>query len=166
MGNRAAIAATTATALTGRTALTASAKTELKRALVSDSAYNAVAGPLKAESCTITIDAEASNVSDIHIQLKDRNGDNIAYQAYVTVLVTADAAYTVNAGSTGAAQHGTPVGGVIGAGVAKGVFHCVTNSTGALDLIYTDTGSAACYIGVVFDGGYIQWSADMAHDPA
>jgi hypothetical protein len=163
MADRDALAITTATQ---QFPIAENTKEEVKRAFVSDAAYDAIVGPKRAVSCTILVDAEDTDVSDIHIQLKDRDGNNIAYKAYVKVLCTTTASGTaVNAGSAGIAQHGTPVGFVIGGSVAKGVFECVTSATGALDLIYTDTtqGTAGAFVGVVFDGGYIQWSDNMIH---
>ena len=160
MADRGALTATG----TAQTPISGKVKEDVKRSLLTAGAYLAITEEKKAVTCTIVADAEDTNVTDIHIQFKDRNGDNIAYAWTGLVCCTTTVNYTVNAGSTGLAQHGSPVGGVIGAAFAKGAFICTSNATGALDLIYTDTASnAECEVGVVFDGGYTVWTADLKH---
>lgn len=102
---------------------------------------------------TITVGDEAANVRAITIQLKDANGDDIAYAETVTAYLVADAAeaaFVTTGGSTGIAI-GTD--GALLALVAKKAFLLISETDGDIDLTWTDTGTEAAYLVLVLPNG-------------
>ncbi len=107
-----------------------------------------------------TIGAEAADVRDIAVQLKDAYGTNIAEAQLVHVLVLADAAAAALAttgGSTGIAVDTNGI--LLATDLAKKAFRFLTNGSGLLDLKWTDTGTEAVYLGVVLSNGRMKISA-------
>lgn len=97
---------------------------------------------------TITVGAENTNVRAITIQLKDANGNDIAYveEVDIALFLTADRlAYVVTGGSTGIAI-GTD--GALSTIVAKKYFKATSEADGDIDLTWTDTGTEAAFLGV------------------
>lgn len=107
---------------------------------------------------TITVSAEAATVAnqrDITIVLKDSAGVPIDHSEMVELIVFASSAmldFTATGGTTGIAAGGN---GKILALVAKKVFRGISTAAGLLDVIYTDTGSDAAYLGVRLPNGRI-----------
>lgn len=114
-------------------------------------------------NCTITVGAEGALVAnrrEITIQLLDARGKDIDYveEVDLVLFLTADRlAYVVTGGSTGIAA-GTD--GALQTIVAKKVFRATSEADGDIDLLYTDTGSEAMYLGVKLPNGrYVMSSA-------
>lgn len=104
---------------------------------------------------SITVGAEASNVRNITIQLKDAQGNDIDYAETVEVLMYADAAqaaFVTTGGSTGIAI-GTD--GALLTVVAKKYFIATSETDGDIDLTWTDTGTEAAYLGLRLPNGRI-----------
>lgn len=104
---------------------------------------------------TVTVGAEVSNARAITIQLLDAYGQPINYVETVEVIVflnEARTAFAVTGGSTGIAI-GTD--GALLTVVAKKYFLATSEADGDIDLVYTDTGTEACFIGVRLPNGRI-----------
>ncbi len=104
---------------------------------------------------TVTVGAEAANVRNITIQLKDATGADIDYAETVEIILYADAAkaaFVATGGSTGIAI-GTD--GALLTVVAKKYFLAVSETDGDIDLTWTDTGTEAAYIGVRLPNGRV-----------
>lgn len=102
---------------------------------------------------TVTVSAESANVRTITIQLKDSTGADINYSesVWAAVFTAADRlAFATTGGSTGIAI-GTD--GAALAVVAKKLFLLTSETDGDIDLTYTDTGTEACYIGILLPTG-------------
>lgn len=104
---------------------------------------------------TGTISAEAATVADqrdISLIVKDINGNAINYVAQVELHVFASSAMLdwSAGGSTGIAAGAN---GKILALVAKKIFRAQTTAAGLLDVIYTDTATAAAYLAVRLPNG-------------
>lgn len=107
---------------------------------------------------TITVSAEAATVAnqrDITITLTDAKGVAINYAEMVELIVFSSSAmtdFTTTGGSTGIAAGAS---GKILALVAKKVFRAISSTAGALEVIYTDTGTDAAYLGLRLPNGRI-----------
>lgn len=115
--------------------------------------------------CSITVGAENTNVRAITIQLKDANGDDIAYREMVEIYVFADAngdAFATTGGSTGIAI-GTD--GALLALVAKKAFIAISEADGDIDLTWTDTGTEAAYLAVRLPTGRVVISSALTNAP-
>lgn len=102
---------------------------------------------------TVTVGAENTNVRAITIQLKDSTGADINYSesVWAAVFTAADRlAFATTGGSTGIAI-GTD--GALLAVVAKKLFLLTSETDGDIDLTYTDTGTEACYLGILLPTG-------------
>lgn len=106
----------------------------------------------KAVTATAVIGAEAADARAITITLKDANGNVIDSIEEFGIEVYADATMAdwSAGGSTGLAQGAS---GKLLAVVAKKVFRATTTTAGICALTYTDTGTAAAYLAVVFGNG-------------
>lgn len=112
---------------------------------------------------TITVGAEAGDARAITIQLKDANGEDIAYRQVVHAYVFADAngdAFAATGGSTGIAI-GTD--GALLALVAKKAFVLVSEADGSIDLTWTDTGTEAAYLGILLPTGRLVMSGALTN---
>lgn len=108
-----------------------------------------VTGTISAEGATV------ANQRNITLILKDDEGDPINYAEMVELIVFASSAmldFAAVGGTTGIAAGGN---GKILALVAKKVFRGITTAAGLLDVIYTDTGSDAGYLGVRLPNGRV-----------
>ena len=102
---------------------------------------------------SITVGDESSNARAITIQLKDINGNDIAYveEVEIVMFLTADRlAYVVTGGSTGIAI-GTD--GALSTVVAKKRFYATSEADGDIDLTWTDTGTEAAFLGLKLPTG-------------
>jgi hypothetical protein len=112
---------------------------------------------------SISVGAEATNVRQIAIQLKDAQGNDLAHRAALQVAVFADAngdAFAATGGSTGIAI-GTD--GALVPVVAKKLFLAISEADGDLDLTWTDTGTEAAYLAVILPNGAIVISAALTN---
>jgi hypothetical protein len=108
-----------------------------------------VTGAISAEAATV------ANQRDITLVVRDANGNPVNYAAMVELIVFAASTmldFTTTGGTTGIAAGGN---GKILALVAKKVFLGITTTAGLLDVIYTDTGTDAAYLGVRLPNGRI-----------
>ena len=113
-------------------------------------------------NATITVGNESSDVRAIGIQLKDAQGNNLTIRQAVTLYVFADAngdAFSAG-GSTGIAI-GTD--GLLSTLVAKKHFEVISEDNGHIDLTWTDTGTAAAFLGVKLPNGKLVISAAMTN---
>lgn len=112
---------------------------------------------------SITVGDEVTNARAITIQLKDANGDDIAYRETVEAYVMADAngdAFVTTGGSTGIAI-GTD--GAALAVVAKKAFVLVSEADGDIDLTWTDTGTEAAYLMLRLPNGRTVFSGALTN---
>ena len=112
---------------------------------------------------SITVAAENTNVRAITISLKDANGVAIDYVETVEILVFTDAtmvAFASTGGSTGLAI-GTD--GALLAVVAKKYFLATSETTGSIDLTWTDTGTETVAVGVRLPNGRVVVSSAFAN---
>lgn len=102
-----------------------------------------------------TIGAEASNVKNVLCQLKDDNGQNLARQVFVEVmLATTVAGGVAPTAPSGAVAIGT-YGTIRNSFTAKVHLQILTDSQGRFDLNITESGAYTCYLIVKFpDGTY------------
>lgn len=108
---------------------------------------------------TITVGAEVTNVRAITIQLKDANGNDIAYQEIVNIYVVGAAnlnAIVTTGGSTGIAI-GTD-GAILTTVTAKKHFIVASEADGDIDLTWTDTGTEVAFLALVLPTGRIIFS--------
>lgn len=113
--------------------------------------------------CSITVGAEAGDARAITIQLKDANGNDIAYREMVDLYLFADAdgaAFVTTGGSTGIAI-GTD--GALLAVVAKKAFVAISEADGDIDLTWTDTGTEAAYLAVRLPTGRLVFSSALTN---
>ncbi len=104
---------------------------------------------------TVTVGNEAANVRAITVQLKDSNGDDIAYVETVEVILFSAAAktgLTASSPSTGL-EIGTD--GALLQVVQHVLYLATSEADGDIDLTWTDTGSEAAWIGVRLPSGRI-----------
>lgn len=107
---------------------------------------------------TITVGAEGATVADqrdISITLKDAKGNAINYAEMVELIVFSSSAmtdFTATGGSTGIAAGAS---GKILALVAKKVFRAISTTAGVIEVIYTDIGTDAAYLGLRLPNGRI-----------
>lgn len=109
----------------------------------------------EAVDAVITIGAENANVRAISVQLKDANAKNIAYAEQFEIVMFANAAgtdFVATGGSTGVAQGAK---GKILAQVAKKLFRAISDTTGLLEVTYTDTGTDVGFFGVRLPSGRV-----------
>ena len=135
------------TAVTGLTATAAELNT----------AHLAVAG------ATITVGAENTNVRAIGIQLKDADAVNIASVQTVQIGVFGNAAATAFATTGGSTGIAIGTDGALLPIVAKKLFLATCETTGHIDLTWTDTGTEDCYLGVILPNGKLVMGATMAN---
>jgi hypothetical protein len=112
---------------------------------------------------SIVVGAEATNVRQIAIQLKDAQGKDLAHRATVQIAVLADAngdAFVATGGSTGIAV-GTD--GALLPIVAKKLFLAISEADGDIDLTWTDTGTEAAYLAVILPNGSMVVSAALTN---
>lgn len=112
---------------------------------------------------SIVVGDENANVRTITIQLKDANGNDIAYVEEVELILFLDAgglAYVVTGGSTGIAI-GTD--GALSTIIAKKRFAATSEADGDIDLTWTDTGTEAAYLGVKLPTGRIVMSSALTN---
>lgn len=122
-----------------------------------------VGGNAVPASAVITVGAEAADVRVITIAMKDGAGNAMTTRSVLTLVVLADAngdAFAATGGSTGIAIGSA---GALLTVVAKKQFTLITEADGTADLTYTDTGTAACYLGVVLPTGELVISAAMTN---
>lgn len=111
-----------------------------------------------AVGATITISAEGASVAnqrDITIQFTDAGGNNMDTYVHCQIVAFLNAAgsdFAATGGSTGIAAGAS---GKILAVVAKKIFRAISNATGELKIIYTDTGTEAVYLGVILPNGEV-----------
>lgn len=118
-----------------------------------------VTGTISAEGATV------ANQRNISLIFKDDEGDAINYAEVVELMLFSSSAMTdfvATGGSTGIAAGGN---GKILALVAKKVFRAITTTAGLLDVIYTDTGSDAAYLGVRLPNGRIVGIGTLTNAP-
>ena len=142
----------------------AQGKIDAERAFVSAEGYNAVTEDKRAASVVWTVSAEATDNTPIGVQLKDKNGDNIAYQWCGLAICTdvADPPTGPTAASTGLqVGQSTPTGVVIGAAIAKACLVVITNATGGLDLDFLATTTGSGRPGIVLNGE-VHWCDDAS----
>lgn len=112
---------------------------------------------------SITVGAEVANVRAITIQLKDAQGNDLAYRGQVRIAVLADAngdAFVVTGGSTGIA---IGADGALLAIVAKKLFQAISEADGDIDLTWTDTGTEVAYLAVILPNGRMVISAALTN---
>ncbi|MGE0231416.1 MAG: hypothetical protein AB7O39_03235 [Flavobacteriaceae bacterium] len=102
---------------------------------------------------SITVGAENANVRPITIQLKDANGDDIAYAELVKLYVFTNATRQAlgTGGSTGIAI-GTD-GTILITHTAKLIFELISEADGDIDLTWTDTGTESVVLGLLLPNG-------------
>lgn len=115
--------------------------------------------------CTITIGAEGASVANqraITIQFKDANGNDMQERVRALAFVFGDANgdSISTGGSTGVAA-GTD--GFLTTLVAKTAFVLHSEADGDWDGTYTDTGTAAAYLGVLLPTGRMVISDAMTN---
>lgn len=114
-----------------------------------------VTGTVSAEGATV------ANQRDIVLTFKDRRGNAIDYACMVELVVFTTSAmvdFAATGGSTGIAINGV---GKLLALVAKKVFRCITSTSGGLNVIYTDTGTESCFLGVRLPNGEVVAIGDL-----
>lgn len=105
-----------------------------------------------------TIGAEAGDVINVAVQLKDIKGINPTARRYVTCFLSDDAEGDgITAAAAGTIAIGTN-GTIIEAEVANKKVAVMTNATGAFDLNITKTGAQSYYL-IVVQGGIPQASS-------
>lgn len=119
-----------------------------------------------AVDATITVSAEGATVAnqrDISIQFLDAAGANMdtLVRCELHVLLNSTGSdFAATGGSTGIAAGAT---GKILASVAKKIFRGISNTSGLLQVIYTDTGTEACYLGVLLPNGKMVISSALTN---
>lgn len=113
-------------------------------------------------SATFTIGDEDTNVRTITIQLVDSDGNNVAERVTVGLDVCSDStgATLATGGSTGIAASTNTVATAI---LAKKVFRVNSSSAGLITLTWTDTGTEAVYLAVIFPSGKRSVSSVIAN---
>lgn len=107
---------------------------------------------------TGTISAEGASVAnqrDIALILKDAEGRAINYAEQVELIVFVNSTgtdFAVTGGTTGIAAGAN---GKILAVVAKKIFRAISTTAGLISVIYTDTGTEACFLGVRLPNGRV-----------
>ena len=115
-----------------------------------------------AVDATITVGAENTDVRLIEIQLKNAKGQNIDFVEVVDLIVFGDCGgLSFSAGGSTGLAIGTD--GALLAVVAKKIFKCTTEATGHADFTWTDTGTAAAFLGVVLPNGRVVVSSAMTN---
>jgi hypothetical protein len=117
--------------------------------------------PLSKPACdaSITVSAEGAtqaDTRDIVIQLKDADGNNIDYNERVDVHVMLDGAgvdFVATGGSTGIQANAAAAAGKLLTVLAKKIFAGITNSSGALNLRWVDTGTETAFLEVRLPNG-------------
>jgi hypothetical protein len=114
---------------------------------------------------TITVAAENANARAITIQLKDANGDDIAYSAVVDLYVFADAAGAAFASTGGSTGIAIGTDGALLTVVAKKYFVATSEADGDIDLTWTDTGTEAAFLAVRLPTGRVVVSSALTNAP-
>lgn len=102
--------------------------------------------------------ATAANQRDIALVLRDDQGDAINFAGQVELIVYASSAmldFTATGGTTGIAQGSGGNTGKVLAVVAKKIFRAISDASGVIACIYTDTGTDAAYLGVRLPNGEV-----------
>jgi hypothetical protein len=116
--------------------------------------------------CAITVGAEGASVADqraITVQLKDIDGNAIAYRELVELVVLLDANgsdFVATGGSTGIA---IGANGKLLTMVTKKLFKAVSDATGLITLTWTDSGTEVAFLGVQLPNGRIVISAALTN---
>jgi hypothetical protein len=111
---------------------------------------------------TVAVSATATSPRAITVTLKDADGNALDYACNVELVVystTGMVAFTTTGGSTGLA---IGANGALLAVVAKKVFKAISDTSGVITLTHTDSGTDACYLGVVLPNGQVI-GADRVH---
>lgn len=104
---------------------------------------------------SITVGAENTNVRAITIQLKDANGNDIAYAETVEIIVFGAADMLSFAGTGGSTGLAIGTDGALLALVAKKYFLATSEADGDIDLTWTDTGTESVAVGVRLPNGRV-----------
>lgn len=114
--------------------------------------------PVDAE---ITVGAEATNVINVAIQLKDAKGNDVAHRRAIMAYLSDDA----NGDSIVATEPATSVAigtdgllipvltGSAGSELAKSIFQLVSESDGDIDIDITETGADTFYLVLIMPNG-------------
>ena len=108
-----------------------------------------------AVDATITVGAESTNARAITIQLLDAWGRALNYREHIDITMLLDSSgadFRTVGGSTGLAQGAD---GKLLAIVAKKRFVGITDPTGKITAVYTDTGTEVGYIGIRLPTGRV-----------
>lgn len=114
-------------------------------------------------NAAITVGAESADARAITIQLKDGQGNNLAFAAEVELVML------LNAGGTDYVATGGSTGIAIGASgklqtlIAKKRFYAISTTAGVIALTWTDTGTEAAYLGVKLPNGKMVISAALTN---
>ena len=111
---------------------------------------------------TVTVSPTTTSPRAITITLKDSEGNAIDYAENVELIVyssTAMTDFTTTGGSTGLAIGAS---GKLLAMVAKKLFKAISTTSGVIALTHTDSGTDACYLGVLLPNGRVV-GADRVH---
>lgn len=114
-------------------------------------------------NCSITVAAEIADARAITIQLKDIDGNAIAYREMVEVVVLLDANgsdFVATGGSTGIAIGAS---GKLLTMVTKKLFKAISDATGVIALSWTDTGTEVAFLGVQLPNGRIVISSALTN---
>lgn len=117
----------------------------------------------KCADASITVGAEASDVRNITIQLKDINGNAIDYAETVDIIMLLNASgtdFVATGGSTGIAIGAS---GKLQTIIAKKRFTAISTTAGVIALTWTDTGTEAAYLGLVLPTGRMIISAALTN---
>ncbi len=111
----------------------------------------------------ITVGLEVANVRAINIQLNDSTGSAIVDVETVEIIMFLNAARTAFAAVGGSTGIAIGTDGALLALVAKKVFLATSETTGSIDLSWTDTGTEVAYLGVRLPNGRIVMSAALTN---
>lgn len=140
----------------------------LNRLRIDDVEITATAAELNALDgaplgASFVIGAEAGDVINVGIQLKDANGDDLAVRGSVMAYLSDDA----NGDSVvGTAHSGTVVIGTDGLAiplVAKKTFLLTSESDGDIDINITEAGAKTAYLVIVLANGKLAVSGAITH---
>lgn len=113
----------------------------------------------QAETATITVGEEDTDVINVAVQLKDANGTAVAATQVVQAFLSddsagADIATTAPDGGTAAGTNGF----ILVEDVAEKLFTIETKSDGSFDIDITESGTATWYLVVVLPNGKVSVS--------
>ncbi|MGB1389985.1 MAG: hypothetical protein ACPG61_13975 [Paracoccaceae bacterium] len=104
---------------------------------------------------TVTVSDETTNVRTITIQLKDARGRDIDYAETVEIILFSDAAKAGIGGGSPSTGLAAGTDGDLAVITAHTAYYAVSETDGDIDLTWTDTGTAAAFIGVRLPSGRI-----------